>query len=177
MMNYPLVPKQIIHALISQFILCSQHVSKMLPSSVLQIPIHFIYHKPSLLTFPWTSFTLPNIWRTTKHGDKVAKSDNASIPIHLWDLRILYMFPSSAVAHLSVLCHWIFGLQFQHLYLKFTLYICTTYANRFQQNNKGIIKISWGGIKTSHFQATSWILYLYFNRFPRDIIVGCQFLQ
>lgn len=59
----------------------------------------------------------------------VAKNDAARAPSHLWDARLLLLYPQASLHHLTVLRQWLLGRFRRRLFLEFRAYLDSEYAS------------------------------------------------
>ena len=135
--NFPIVPVQILDAVLSGFLDSNPSFGTLpstssLPSKRLCLPRPIPDFAPVFL--PELNRSLPPLWsRVDAVTDKAAKADDASVPLHLWDNRIVPLFSSFTPRVLNLLRDLVMRKYRRKLYLEFLQYLRTRHHTHYSE--------------------------------------------
>ena len=129
--HFPFVPVQILSALLSNFLDKNKNFS-------MEKVVHQPFSKRLCLPKPIPDFipeylpglnrSLPPSWsRVDTMTQKAAKADDATVPLHMWDVRITSLFPSFTPSVLTLLRSLVLRKYRRRVYLEFIQFLREKY--------------------------------------------------
>jgi hypothetical protein len=121
--HLPVVPIQIMDGCLAGLFTDDCVFKEVLPTPLLRPP------RPSTSStwLPALKKYLPHSWMSAKESTKAVKNDDAGIPVHMWDQRILLVLPWVAPVILFLRHHLMFLIT-RNLYVEFTDFMAKTHG-------------------------------------------------
>ena len=130
--DFPIIPVQILDAVLSGFLDSNPRFGMQptflnTPAKKLCLPKPILDFTPEFL--PELNRSLPPLWsRVEAVTDKAAKADDALVPLHMWDNRVVPLFSSFTPRVLALFRDLVMRKYRRKLYLEFIKYLRTRYT-------------------------------------------------